>query len=413
MSVRKRSTARAAIIVLFTFIYWTCVASRSLAESDWDIARVAGFPVFAFNTTTSNSEVVFKYSVTGTNSPDFGSEKFLETSLFLPDCQTRPQRQSIVPHHSIVVNGEYTVELDIVQESVVLSEFYREEANSTARIMFCVRVDYFHFDGTNVNGVNFHETNVSIGIDLIAGFRLRDIDFDRAASEFSSATASLDYPIRANFCNGENKDQPQPALFQGMTLQVCVSMDETVAIGKAYVIDILEMDLHQPSTGVHDNPITKAYSNKLTQKTCNGGICNVKTQLTSRWFEKADPESIDLTGMALLALGSASSREETRMLRLPINFRARRRNLKSNFTELSEPEGRFEMFILRATLQGDAKDRGLGLGLIVSCVAAACLLTCSCSLSVCIALRLRALREKQFKNLAKADKQHACGADHT
>jgi hypothetical protein len=67
MSVRKRSTARAAIIVLFTFIYWTCVASRSLAESDWDIARVAGFPVFAFNTTTSNSEVVFKYSVTGTN----------------------------------------------------------------------------------------------------------------------------------------------------------------------------------------------------------------------------------------------------------------------------------------------------------------------------------------------------------
>jgi hypothetical protein len=46
----------------------TIVATRKLADFEWDIVRKAGYPIFSF-ANSSQSEVTFKYSVSGTERP--------------------------------------------------------------------------------------------------------------------------------------------------------------------------------------------------------------------------------------------------------------------------------------------------------------------------------------------------------
>jgi hypothetical protein len=58
--------------------------SRELAGDDfqWDIEPEDGFPIIAFNNTTEDSEVFFKYNFTGTLS----DSKFFAIKLYESDC---------------------------------------------------------------------------------------------------------------------------------------------------------------------------------------------------------------------------------------------------------------------------------------------------------------------------------------
>jgi hypothetical protein len=288
---------------------------RKLADFEWDIVRKAGYPIFSFANSTQ-SEVMFKYSVSGTETGTYGTLKYLQASVFLADCNTTANLPAILLQEELTEVDEFTVELDILQEFISDSDYYTEIDASNATIDFCLRLDYVYdpADGSDESVINFHETNVTLAVDLTAGFNLTGIDVSRDAAEEASAAVSLQYPVAAYFCDEGSVEIPPPVFSQGSVLQFCVEMNENVTTTGVYVSDVLMVDLDQSSGGIeHADIITGSVADWLTRKTCSAGICNIKTQLTSKWFAEIDPESMDITGTALLAFGTASRRRHLRV----------------------------------------------------------------------------------------------------
>jgi hypothetical protein len=298
--------------------------SRELAgDFDWDIQPEDGFPVIAFNDTNEESEVVFKYNFTGT----LTANKLLEVNLYQSDCITAADGSLAFVE---AINGdELDIDLDIIQETISNSVHYKDVNLTNAVIGFCLRVDYNYIDNDNITeSVNFYETNVTINVDLTANFTLTEITADRTAADNEAANADLDYPVEAYICVDDNSEVASPAaLTQGSFLQVCIKIDDTVVTENVLVEDILLFVVSQPDgTATDSRPIVNAQADPLTDKVCReGGICNVKTQLPSKFFTDINPADLRVDGIAILAFGKASlmpssapSATVVRRLRAPI-----------------------------------------------------------------------------------------------
>ena len=209
------------------------------------------------------------------------------------------------------------------------SVHYKDVNLTNAVIGFCLRIDYNYIDNdNNTESVNFYETNVTINVDLTANFTLTEITAGRTVADNEAANADLDYPVEAYICMDDNSEvASSPALTQGSFLQVCIKIDNTVVTENVLVEDILLFVVSQPDGTVTDTrPIVNAQADPLTEKVCReGGICNVKTQLPSKFFTDINPADLRVDGMAILAFGKASlmpssapSASVARRLRAPI-----------------------------------------------------------------------------------------------
>lgn len=136
---------------------------RQLADFSWGIAPREGFPVVAFNASTEKSEVQFIYDYTGILS----DSKNISMSLLQNDC-LMPADSSLAFAADYGTPGELSVAIDIMQETIAKSIHYSQTNSSTAAIAFCVRADYM-FES---DSMNFYETNVTINVDMTAGFTL-------------------------------------------------------------------------------------------------------------------------------------------------------------------------------------------------------------------------------------------------
>jgi hypothetical protein len=370
--------------------------SRKLADFEWDIVRKAGYPIFSFANATE-SEVMFKYSVSGTETGTYGVLKYLRAGVYLADCISTANLPAILLEEELTEADEFTVELDILQEFISDSDYYNQIAPTNATIDFCLRIDYVYdpADGSDESVINFHETNVTLAVDLTAGFSLTGIAVDRDAAEQASVAVSLQYPVAAYFCDDDSIEVPPPIFSQGSVLQFCVEISENVTTSGVYVSDVLTVDLDQNSGGVqHADIITGSVADWLTRKMCSAGICNIKTQLTSKWFAEMDPESMDITGTALLAFGTAS-----RLRYLRVTFGAldkdqdgdddqqqrQQRELTDSETITDPIEDLLSEFGLTVDLEGPADEDDNQLGLIIVCVAASvsAIILCQCVSCFC------------------------------
>ena len=302
----------------------TVQADRSLAAGDfnWEITPEDGFPSIAFDDASASKEVVFKYNFTGTTGPN----KYLVSTLLDKSCnQTADASLAIVQN---VSGNALEVDLDIIQETITSSSSYNENAEGTsATIDFCLRIDYDYKDATtgDVESINFHETTVTITVDLTANFTLASITTNRTAATEDNANANLDYPVEAYYCQDNNGEVAGSVLTQGSLLQFCVRMFENVT-ADVYVEDIMEFTLSQPGSvplTAPSRPIVNTQPDPLTEKLCiEMGICNIKHQLSSKWFAVPNPKPLRVDGVAILAFGKASSMPSAapgnRRLRVPI-----------------------------------------------------------------------------------------------
>jgi hypothetical protein len=296
--------------------------ARNLGDFDWDIMPEDGFPSIAFDDANEESEVIFKYNFTGT----LGDRKYLGVQLFQNDCVSSPDASLAFVNNT--VGDELNVELDIIQETISNSIHYIDLNGTAAIIGFCLRVDYNYVDGDGlVESINFYETNVTITVDLTANFTLSGISSDRVSADAEAANADLDYPVEAYICLEDNSEVFTPgALEQGSILQVCVRIDGAVETQNVFVEDILTFIVSQPDgDATPSTVISSGVPDPLTDKTCReGGICNVKTQLLSKFFVDMNPGDLRVDGVAILAFGkaslmpSASPSTPTRRLRTPI-----------------------------------------------------------------------------------------------
>jgi hypothetical protein len=295
--------------------------SRKLqGDFTWDIQPEDGFPIFGFDSITEESEVVFKYNFTGT----LTDRKVLDVKLYQNDCVSASDES--LAFTNTTSGDELDVDIAIIQKTITNSVHYQAFNITTAVIGFCIRVDYNYVDANGLSeSVNFHQENVTIHVDLTSNFTLSGINVQRAEVDNEAEIAQLDYPVEAYICLDDNSEVESPAtLTQGSVLQICVKVNNTVITEDIIVEDILTFVVSQPESGTIDyKPITDAAADPLTDKVCQeSGICNVKTQLMSRFFADASPGDLRVDGVAILAFGSAtpmpSSAPIVRRLRAPI-----------------------------------------------------------------------------------------------
>ena len=299
---------------------------------DWDIRPVEGFPTLSFNSTDDN-EMEFQYLYTGSlGAQNYGSVKYLHFELLEYDCDlTKPVDLSVMnfteasgqPLSRILQASEedpsqlLRLYLDIDKSTVADSPYYQDGPDAkTAYIKFCVRGDYMYDDDgdaiTRDDSINYHETQVTITIDLTAGFELVALDIVRDAA--AEAQANVACRVQAYFCTDNRQPISPPYLQQGMPLQFCVEIAEEDR-GRFWLRDIVGTQLDQdndegalfrnPNSDEWDDIIVNFNPDPLTEKVCQDGICRVKTQLKSKYFATRFPNPLDIFGTGLCALGSA------------------------------------------------------------------------------------------------------------
>jgi hypothetical protein len=297
------------------------VARHLAGDFDWDIQPEDGYPSIAFDDTNEDSEVIFKYNFTGT----LTDRKFLDVKLYKNDCITAADAS--LAFINSTSGDELDVELDIIQETISDSDHYIDLNGTAAIIGFCLRVDYNYVDGDGlIESINFYETNVTITVDLTANFTLTEITADRTLADSEAANADLAYPVEAYICLDDNSEVTNPAaLAQGSFLQVCVRIDDDVVTDNILVEDILTFVVSQPDgTATDSETITNAVANPLTDKVCReSGICNVKTQLQSKFFTDVNPGDLRIDGVAILAFGKASLMPSSAPTSAPVGRRLR------------------------------------------------------------------------------------------
>jgi len=304
--------------------------------SNMQILPTVGYPQIAVDADTGEGEIVFKYSA-----PPMNDATTFVTTVFEADCETISASSAISSTADTSVARELSVDLNIDAGLIGSSHYFvpSTENSTYGTLGFCLRVDFVATTGSRrlqtaneTDIVSSYVTTVETEVDLTNGLDLVNI----TDVEGSSPTAmegsiiqfevdvSFDLPVLAFHCNASGSElTTQPELSQGDALQFCIEMDPLYNGGSYYVADIFSAELGQQQedlTVMYSEFIGGGVSDLLTEKVCQGGICNIKTQLSSKWFNDSTPALLNTTGIALMAFGIPSNSARQRFLKVPITF---------------------------------------------------------------------------------------------
>ena len=385
-STRIRPSLALAVIWIICSV---AVAQVQLPEQfSWDVILDSpAFPTFNFTTATIDREVTFQYSYTGTVSP---GTKYFEATVLAGDClagvaETNPEALQIKFENVDAEKKKYIFNIDIVQSLIQDSSYWTDNGDNTADMVFCVRVDYL-----NVNeSVNFHETIVTVTIDLSAGFQATNILTERSAAMETNLQADADYTVIAYYCDASNQPIPDDPVFsQGDVMEVCIRIDDDLNEEEIYVKDILNLNIIQydNGSGPPADPtaaILNGVPDPLTIYDCGtDGRCYMMHQLTSKFFEHATPGTLEVNGAALLSFGNPAGRRGRQRflqanirgsLSAPSNVQHDARALDEDFVISRVSGGSISEFVLVANLDdlavnGATEDTDSNAILIISAV---------------------------------------------
>jgi hypothetical protein len=138
--------------------------------------------------------------------------------------------------------------------------------------------------------------------------------FSQSASEsvdvnMAKSSAQTDYPVEAYICLDDNSEVKNPeACSHGSVLQICVKIDDSLVTQNIVIEDIFTFVISQPDGIAADSEIiANTVVDSLSDNVCHdSGICNVKSQLQSKFFTDADPGDLRVDGVATLAIGNAA-----------------------------------------------------------------------------------------------------------
>ena len=269
---------------------------RQLQDLQWDLARLEAFPAIDLGN-AENEDIQFRYYYSGTLS----DSKTMSVTLFQKDCVTPADFTAL--SFSIVDTAKpiFGFNVDVNETEIVTSSHYVDVDATTARIHLCARVDYNYVVGVVAESQNFHETNVTITVDLTNGFALNNVNVGNLNSDVISSDVYCS--VVAYFCHDDNSPLPSYRIFQGENVQFCVEYDSNGPFD-LHVVEMIESDLDNPNA-VHSDIITNYVPDALTEKTCEYGVCQVNSQMTSKWFTMESPPNVTVTGYAICAVGPA------------------------------------------------------------------------------------------------------------
>jgi hypothetical protein len=135
------------------------------ADLDWDIKPRQGYPTLSFNGLIHTEDIIFQY-----DAPLLYEDKTYHVTVFDDDCKTIGS-DAITHLEDASVDRELTVFVNVDQGTISDSTYYRHVNMTNAAIGLCLRVEYLLSEVS----VNFHETNLTIDIDLTAAFKVSGI----------------------------------------------------------------------------------------------------------------------------------------------------------------------------------------------------------------------------------------------
>mmetsp|Transcript_4048 Transcript_4048/g.8125 ORF Transcript_4048/g.8125 Transcript_4048/m.8125 type:complete len:655 (+) Transcript_4048:191-2155(+) len=310
---------------------------RGLVNFDWSIDLEEGYPVIQLdNNDSENRDMEFKYNFTGTLGPSTDNNnyaKYLSFALLDYSCDpargvmdadvmqlsetTNQSLSRILGPSDATVPEEVDLYLDIDKTKIAESPYYQDGPDELSGIIqFCLRADYMYDPDANENtsdeSIDFHEVQVTVNVDLTAGFNLTAVSIVRNGAD--EASAYLACRVRAYFCTPEDQQEiPAPYYSQGDVMSFCVDIAQD---DKDYfrIDDILETDLDQDNeVGVYRGPkdayddiITNFTADTFTVKNCESGMCHVMTQLKSKYFVDRTPNPLTIFGTVICALGGSA-----------------------------------------------------------------------------------------------------------
>jgi hypothetical protein len=135
------------------------------ADFDWDIKPRQGYPSVSFNGLVHTEDIIFQY-----DAPLLYEDKTYRVTVLDDDCKTIGS-DAITHLEDASVDRELTVLVNVDQGVISDSPYYRQVNMTAAVIGLCLRVEYLLGEVS----VNFHETNLTIDIDLTSVFKLSGI----------------------------------------------------------------------------------------------------------------------------------------------------------------------------------------------------------------------------------------------
>jgi len=214
-------------------------------------------------------DIVFLYNYTGT----LGPNKFLTVSVLQKDCVS-PGTAEPLPVIQTNVLDELYLELDVNLDVIKESAFYTEFSAEASEIAFCVRVDYSYVDFFNETvSVNFHETTVEIGVNLVANFTLTTISSAVKLGLDVQINDAVNCDIYSYFCDENFTNIGTPLYSVGDVLTGCVAVlpDQQ---NLCQVEGITDMDVDQNE--LHFDIIKNGEPDPFTQvDCCAGSMCTL------------------------------------------------------------------------------------------------------------------------------------------
>ena len=302
---------------------------RGLMDFDWDFDLKENYPILDFD---GETDIEFQYNFTGTLGADDSYVKYLKFALLEYSCDpTKTVDPAVI---SLIEGSDQSLDrivqasnpdedpsavellMDINRTTITESPYYTDGVDGlTATIQFCLRGDYMYDQdadaGTVDESIDFHEVQVTVNVDLTAGFNLTAISLIRNGAD--EASANLVCEVRAYFCTAKDRQEiSSPFYSQGELMTFCVETAPASA-SNLFVRDIMETDLDQVNTvdiyrggdDAFDDLITNFEADPFTVKSCIGGICQVTTQLKTKYFRDRVPNDLVIFGTAVCALGPA------------------------------------------------------------------------------------------------------------
>jgi len=257
----------------------------------------------SFSDSTFSPELSFGYTI--------ASNKPAKVKLFKPGCSTdAPSSLEAAPiilgnstPNSLYTN--FTVNVDIKQDSIqneANGVWSFDAATNKGIISFCMRLDLYT-DGIDEEiSVNFHETEVTIDVDMASDFSITGISTIRRNATEKGAEADLDYDLDVYRCVGGIRIDPVSALSQGNSLGVCIDINtDNVQLDRVQNFTLTQGDIADATPVVNGNP------DGLTSVDCslNGNQrCYIKTMMISSFFTpQAQNANVTAEGAVILKFG--------------------------------------------------------------------------------------------------------------
>jgi len=294
------STVAAALLLAAPQANAAADATRALALEfdDWNITALPDI-VVDFSDAGDGQEIQHKYIVhdrnvtvkilpggcngTVTNNPAAITATAVETDDLSTDLKN------------------VTVNVAIDQSAITASDYFSYAdltTNATAQVEYCLRLDLIMNDNTNTS-VNFHETDVTLDIDMTAGFTITGVDTNRTAANETQENATVNYTVVAHQCASKDGVESASTLSQGSTLNACIKSGSTGVVVK----DITKFTVNQVGT-TEQEALPGGVAGMLSSEDCADGNCYVVVMLQSKFFADPDPNNITVDGECILGFGS-------------------------------------------------------------------------------------------------------------